>query len=63
MIGGILFFIIEAKLDKPSNNNLARVFLEFLCASSSPRSMCTRIERYTAAAKVNKQADFEGLRV
>ena len=25
--------------------------------------MCTRVERYTAAAKVNKQADFEGLRV
>ena len=25
--------------------------------------MCTRIEHYTAATKVNKQADFEGLRV
>jgi hypothetical protein len=25
--------------------------------------MCTRIEHHTAAAKVNKQADFEGLRV
>ena len=63
MIGGILFFIIEAKLDKPSSNNLAQLFLEFLCASSSPESMCTRIEHYTAAAKINKQADFEGLRI
>lgn len=36
MIGGILFFIIEAKLDKPSSNNLAQLFLDLLCASSSP---------------------------
>jgi hypothetical protein len=25
--------------------------------------VCTRVEHYTAAAKVNKQADFEGLRI
>lgn len=61
MIGGILFLVIEAKLDKPSNNNLAQLFLELLCASSSPWSMCTHTEHSTAAAKVNKQADFEGL--
>jgi hypothetical protein len=35
MIGGILFFVIEAKLDRPSANNLAQLFLELLCASSS----------------------------
>jgi hypothetical protein len=36
MVGGILFFVIEAKSDKPSNSNLAQLFLELLCASSSP---------------------------
>ncbi|KAI0286179.1 hypothetical protein BC826DRAFT_918404 [Russula brevipes] len=46
MIGGILFLVIEARLDKPSSNNLAQLFLELL-----------------SAARVNKQADFEGLRV
>jgi hypothetical protein len=35
MIGGILFFIIEAKLGPPSNNNLAQLLLKLLCASSS----------------------------
>ena len=59
MVCGILFFVIETK--NLSDNNLAQLFLEFLCASSSPESMCTRIEHYTAAAKINKQADFEGL--
>jgi hypothetical protein len=36
MIGGILFFVIESKLNKPSSNNLAQLFLEFLCACSNP---------------------------
>jgi hypothetical protein len=36
MIGGILFFVIELKLDRLSKNNLAQLFLEFLCAYSSP---------------------------
>ena len=35
MIGGILVFVIEVKLGKPSSNNLAQLFLELLCASSS----------------------------
>jgi hypothetical protein len=35
MIGGILFFVIEAKLGMPTSNNLAQLFLELLCASSS----------------------------
>jgi hypothetical protein len=33
MIGGTLFFVIEAMSNKPSNNDLARFFLELLCAS------------------------------
>ncbi|KAI0275567.1 hypothetical protein BGY98DRAFT_920455 [Russula aff. rugulosa BPL654] len=46
MIGGMLFFVIEAESNKPSSNNLAQLFLGLL-----------------STAKVNKQADFEGLRV
>jgi hypothetical protein len=30
MIGEIFFLVIEAKLNKPSNNNLAQLFLELL---------------------------------
>jgi hypothetical protein len=36
MIGGILFFVIELKLDRPSDNDMAQLFLEFLCVSSNP---------------------------
>jgi hypothetical protein len=36
MIGGILFFVIEMKLETISGNNLAQLFMEFKCASSSP---------------------------
>ena len=35
MIGGILFFIIEAKLNAQSKNNMAQLLLEFLCMSLS----------------------------
>lgn len=63
MAGGILFFVIESMSNKPSNSNLAQLFLELLCASSSPWSMCTCTEHHTATAKANKQADLEGLRV
>lgn len=46
MFNGILLFVIEARSNNPSNNNLAQLFLEFL-----------------SAAKMNKQDDFEGLRI
>ncbi|KAI0282488.1 hypothetical protein BGY98DRAFT_912213 [Russula aff. rugulosa BPL654] len=46
VIGGILFFVIEVKQDKPTNNNMAQLFLEFL-----------------SAANLNKDSNFEGLRV
>jgi hypothetical protein len=36
MIGGALFFVIEAGLEKPYYNNFARLFLEFLCVSLCP---------------------------
>ena len=32
MIGGILFFVVEFKLNCPNNDNLAQLFLELLCA-------------------------------
>lgn len=32
MIGGILFFVIEDKLNTPDDNSLAQLFLELLCA-------------------------------
>ena len=32
MIGGVLFFVIEFKLDRPNVHNLAQLFLELLCA-------------------------------
>jgi hypothetical protein len=36
MIGGTLFFVTEANLDEPYCNNVAQLFLEFLCVFLCP---------------------------
>jgi hypothetical protein len=57
MIDGDLFFVIELR---PSRDNLAQLFLEFLC-------MCQCLDRclkhIPAAARVNKGVKFEELRI
>jgi len=59
MIGGILFSVIEAKLGRPSNKKLTQLFFRsciLVEPSLEPSKCSTRIERYTAAAKVNEQS-------
>jgi hypothetical protein len=64
MIGGILFFIAEFKLDLSLEDNVAQLFLEMLCmfVFSGVLSRCSP-GLNTAAAKANMKVDFANLRI
>ena len=63
MIGGILFFVIEDKLNTPDDNSLAQLFLELLCAYFLLQYTQSTLSHHLAAAEMNKKADFAGLRI
>ena len=64
MIGGILFFIAEFKLDMCLDDNVAQLFVEILGAFFFSRdfSQCSP-GWYPAAAKANETVDFANLRI
>ena len=63
MIGGILFLIIEFKLNTPDANALAQLFLALLCAWFLFAHDCAVLKLYPAAAEENKKITFDKLRV
>ena len=63
MIGGILFFVVEFKLGIPNHNNLAQLFLEFLCAYFLFPYTYSVLSRHLAAAEQNNRLNFAGLRI
>lgn len=66
MIGGILFFIAEFKLEMSLDDNLAQLFVEILGVSfffwGGDLSQCSP-GWYPAAAKANETVDFANLRI
>jgi hypothetical protein len=64
MIGGILFILVEFQLDMCLDDNVARLFVQILCACVPLLTFLVLTRKwYRAAAKENRKAYFTNLRI